>query len=335
MNQKIGILGAGAWGITLAALLSENNNDVTLWEFDSYKANQLFSKKTLDYFPHIKLSGKVFITNDLKEACQNKDILLFAVPSHTLRHTCKKIVELNLNFKNTVAVSAVKGLELETLKRMSEIILEELPDFKNRFAVLTGPTIAKEVAEKIPTIVTVASDTESIAKYIQDIFRTAYFRTYTSSDVTGTELGGALKNVFAIAAGIIDGLKFGCNTKSALVSRGLKEITKLAVKMGAQQPTLFGLTGLGDMVVTSFSKSSRNRQLGQKLAEGKTIEEAEKDLIMVAEGVKTAKSAYELSIKYKIELPIIHQVYEIIYNKKSPKVAVNDLMSREIKPEWD
>jgi glycerol-3-phosphate dehydrogenase (NAD(P)+) len=334
-TKRIGVLGAGSWGVTLASMLSEKGVAVTLWEFNPEQAKQLAAWRALSFFPHLTIPKDVIITSELKSACEDKDLLLFAVPSHTLRETAKKVNALKPDLSDTIVVSATKGIETQTLKRMSEIIAAELPGTGNRVTVLSGPSHAEEVSQKMPTTVTAASASIDAAQFCQDIFMTSYFRVYTHSDVVGVETGGALKNIFAIAAGITDGLGFGDNTKAALVTRGLREIIKLGTRMGGQTATYHGLTGMGDLIVTCFSRHSRNHALGEKIGKGKSIREAEKELIMVAEGVKTAQSAHDLAGQYGLDLPIIQQMYEVLYEAKSPKLAVQQLMLRDAKPEME
>ncbi|MBN1824197.1 MAG: NAD(P)-dependent glycerol-3-phosphate dehydrogenase [Endomicrobiales bacterium] len=331
--MKIGILGAGSWGTTLAALLAAKNNEVTLWEFDPGRAKDLSSKRRLSFFKYATLPKEVLVTNDLSEAVGGAELVVFAVPSHTLRDTARKILALGADLSGKMFVTAVKGIENESLKVMSEIITEELKGKIKALCALSGPTHAEEVAQQIPTTATIASRNSDAARLCQEIFTTPYFRVYTSSDIKGVETGAALKNIFAIAAGICDGLGLGDNTKSALVTRGLREMIKLGVKMGGSPHTFLGITGLGDLIVTCFSRHSRNRGIGEKLGSGQSLAEAQKSVIMVAEGVKTARSAYELSKKLNIELPIIEQIYLILYENKPPKKAVTELMTREMKPE--
>lgn len=335
MNTKIGVLGAGSWGATLASLLAEKGCQVTLWEFDPDKAKELSSWRTLSFFPQLTIPKDILITSDLAQAVGDKDIILFVVPSHTLRDVAKKVSAQRMDLSHTIIVSATKGIENNSLKRMSEIISAEISDVGNRIVALSGPTHAEEVAQKIPTIATAASLNSEAALITQETFMTPFFRVYTNPDIIGVETGGALKNIFAIAAGIGDGLGLGDNTKAAIVTRGLRELVQLGVKMGGQRSTYFGLTGLGDLIVTCFSQHSRNRAIGEKIGRGKSIPQAEKELVMVAEGVKTTQSAYELGIHYGIELPITNQVYQVIYQGKSPKKAVQELMMREAKPEID
>jgi glycerol-3-phosphate dehydrogenase (NAD(P)+) len=333
MVKKIGVLGAGAWGITLARLLHEKGNEVTLWEFNSAQAEKLSKERELAFFPYVKLERNIFITDNLTKAVSGKDMILFALPSHVLRKTAQNIKKAELDLSKTTAVSATKGIEEQSLMRMSEIIKAEIPAFANRIAVLSGPTIAKEVAQKMPTAVCIACEDNNVANQCQEVFITNYFRVYTVSDVAGVEAGGALKNVFAIASGICDGLELGDNTKSALITRGMKELIMLGTKLGGHPSTFFGLAGMGDLIVTCLSKHSRNRTLGEKIGKGLTVEKAQKDIIMVAEGAITAKSAQKLGAKFKLDLPIIEQIFQVLYGSKSPKLAVEELMHRQAKPE--
>ncbi|MBN1621763.1 MAG: NAD(P)-dependent glycerol-3-phosphate dehydrogenase [Endomicrobiales bacterium] len=333
MNKKVGILGAGAWGITLCSMLHENKCDITLWEFDPKQAEELSKKRKLDYFSYVKVPKSVEITNNLKQCCEKKDFLLLVLPSHTLRKVARNVASLKIDLTDTIIITATKGIENETLMRMSEILEVELPEYKDQIVVLSGPSIAREVIDKQPTAVTAASINLKAAEAAQKLFTTPYFRTYTHSDVIGVEIGGALKNVFAIASGICDGLNLGDNTKSALITRGMRELVQLGIKLGGKLPTFFGLTGLGDLIVTCSSKYSRNRTLGEKIGKGETLSQAEKEIIMIAEGVKTTRSAYKLAQKHRIDLPIIEQVYQVLFYNKSPKKAVEDLMLRKAKPE--
>jgi len=333
MNKNIAVLGAGSWGATLSALLSEKGMAVTLWEFNPEQAKQLSSWRALSFFPHLTIPKDIVITSDLKSAADNKDIIIFAVPSHTLRNVARNLQSAGAGLSNAVFVSATKGIENDTLMTMTGIISQEIPGASSQIAALSGPTHAEEVSQKIATSAVAASQNAETARLCQEIFTTAFFRVYTRNDLRGVETGAALKNVFAIAAGVCDGLGLGDNTKAALVTRGLRELAKLGVKMGGQPSTYLGLTGLGDLIVTCFSRHSRNRAIGEKIGKGKSIGEAEKELVMIAEGVKTTKSAYDLGKKYGLELPIIEQVYKVLYEGKNPKSAVNDLMMRKPKPE--
>jgi glycerol-3-phosphate dehydrogenase (NAD(P)+) len=333
MTTQIGVLGAGAWGITLATLLGNKNFDVSLWEYDKERAKELNTWRSLTYFPSITVPKSVTIHSDLQEACLNKKILVFTVPSHRVREVVNKLAVLNIDFSQVIMVSAVKGIENESLKTMSEVIMEIIPSASMNLVALSGPSIAKEVAIKMPSAVTAASKNAEAAKVVQDAFTTDYFRVYTHNDIMGVEAGGSLKNVLAIAAGMCDGMGFGDNTKAAIITRGLNELIRLGEKLGGNASTFYGLSGLGDLVVTCFSPNSRNRTFGERVARGKTPELAQQELKMVVEGVRTARSAYNLGKKFELELPIIEQVYKVLYEEKPPKDALRELMLRDAKPE--
>jgi glycerol-3-phosphate dehydrogenase (NAD(P)+) len=330
--MKIAVLGAGSWGATLAALLFENGHDVTLWEFDKKRACDLQSRKIKPFAAGTALPEKLLITNDL-ENIKASETILFAVPSQFMRSTCTYLNKNDVNFSEKLIISATKGIENGTLLRMSEVIEETFNGSYSRIAVLSGPSHAEEVCRKMPTAVTSASVDIRSAEKCRKLFMNEYFRVYNQSDIVGVEIGSALKNVFAIASGIVDGLKFGDNTKALIVSRGLIELAKVSVALGGKEKTVFGLSGAGDLMVTCFSRHSRNRAVGQAIGEGKSLQEAQDSLGMVAEGVKNAISAYEIGKKLEIELPIINEVYNILFNAKNPKNALNDLMTREAKHE--
>ncbi len=331
-NKKISILGDGAWGTTLAILLANKKYEVTLWgAFEDYV--KVLDKKRINekFLPEVKIPKNIFITADLEKAVLKQDVIVLAVPSQYLRSVLKKIKGIKYS-KKTHFVSVTKGIEIDSLKRMSEIISSELNDVKP--AVLSGPTIAHEVALGMPTTAVIASDNEKVRKLLQDIFMTDRFRIYTSGDVIGIELGGSLKNIIAIACGISDGLGFGTNAKAALLSRGLAEMARLGKVLGAKQETFSGITGLGDLVTTCVSEHSRNRSVGEQIGKGKTVKEIFTNMQQVAEGVPTTKSAYSLSLKYNIDMPIVKEVYNVLYNNKSAIKAVQDLMTRNKKDEY-
>lgn len=330
--MKITVLGAGSWGTTLACLLADNGHDVSLWEFDKNVADKLNSERLIPFIGGANIPGSIKISSDLK-MINDSDCILFVVPSHFLRSTVTAIKNLDINISDKLIISATKGIETETLLRVSEIIEEIFPETKDKIVALSGPSHAEEVSKKIPTVVISASMNEENAKKCRDLFMNDYFRVYTQKDIVGVELGASLKNVFAVAGGIVDGLSFGDNTKAAIVSRGLKELVRLGVALGGKEQTFYGLSGVGDLMVTCFSKHSRNRNLGEMIARGKTLHQAERELQMVAEGVKTSISAYELGKKLNIELPIINEVYEVLFKNKNPKQAVYDLMTRTPKSE--
>jgi glycerol-3-phosphate dehydrogenase (NAD(P)+) len=331
--MKISVLGAGSWGTTLACLLANNGHNVYLWEINKQAAEKLDKERVIPFIGGATIPENVVISSDLN-VVNETEAVLFVVPSHFLRSTVMSIKKLNIDLGKKLIISATKGIENETLLRVSQIIEEIYPETKNKIVALSGPSHAEEVSKQIPTVVTSASKNEELAIKVRDLFMNDYFRVYTQDDIVGVELGASLKNVFAVAGGIIDGLNFGDNTKAAIISRGLKELISLGVALGGKEKTFYGLSGVGDLMVTCFSKHSRNRNLGEMLAKGKTLEQAEQELKMVAEGVKTCLSAYELGEKYNIELPIINEVYEILFNKKDTKKVVYDLMTRTPKSEF-
>lgn len=330
--MNISVLGAGSWGTTLACLLANNGHTVYLWEINKQAAEKLDKERVIPFIGGATIPDNVIISSDLS-VINKTEAVLFVVPSHFLRSTVTSIKNLNIDLGKKLIISATKGIENETLLRVSQIIEEIYPETKDKIVALSGPSHAEEVSKQIPTAVTSASKDESLAIKVRDLFMNDYFRVYTQPDIVGVELGASLKNVFAVAGGIIDGLNFGDNTKAAIISRGLIELINLGVVLGGKEKTFYGLSGVGDLMVTCFSKHSRNRNLGEMLAKGKTLEQAEKELKMVAEGVKTCMSAYQLGKKLNIDLPIINQVYEVLFNNKDAKKAVYDLMTRSPKSE--
>jgi glycerol-3-phosphate dehydrogenase (NAD(P)+) len=330
--MKITVLGAGSWGATLAALLCDNGHSVTLWEIDANRAKDLQDRKIKPFAAGVDLPKTLFVTSGF-ESFKDSQALLFVVPSQFMRSTCGLLKKNGVSLDGKLIISATKGIENDTLLRMSEVINEVFPGNYENTAVLSGPSHAEEVCRKIPTVVTFASVNPDTAEKGRSLFMNDYFRVYNQSDIIGVETGAALKNVFAIASGIVDGLKYGDNTKAAIVSRGLKELARIGAALGGKKETFYGLSGAGDLMVTCFSRHSRNRAVGQAIGEGKSAAEAEKSLGMVAEGVKNAISAREIGKKMNIELPIINEVYAVLFEGKSPKDAVNALMTREPKYE--
>jgi len=327
---KIAILGDGGWGTTLAILLAQKGLNVTLWgAFANYSKIMAKTRKNPKFLPGASIPRQIEVTGDLKKATLDKDIIVLAIPSQYTRQVLKKVKD-SFNSK-AIFLSVTKGIEIKSLKRISEIIRAELGPVK--LAVLSGPTIAGEVARGIPTTAVIASRDKKIAELLQNIFTTDKFRVYTNKDITGVELGGSLKNVIAIACGVSDGLGFGTNTKAAILARGLAEISRLGLAMGAKKETFSGISGLGDLVTTCISQQSRNRFVGEQIGKGKTLKQIYKHLQMVAEGVPTAKSAYTLSKKYRVDMPITEQVYRLIYKNKPPLQAVRDLMTRRSREE--
>ena len=328
--MRIAVIGDGGWGTTLAILLANKGYAVTLWgAFNNYTKILARSRLNPKFLPGIKIPKEIELTNNIKTAVAEKEIVVLAVPSQYTRQVLRKIK--GSFFKKTIFLSVTKGIEIKTSDRMSKIIHEELGNVK--LAVLSGPTIAQEVAKGIPTTAVAASENKKIRKVIQEVFSTQTFRVYTNSDVIGVELGGSLKNVIAIACGVSDGLGFGTNTKAAILTRGIAEISRLGKAMGAKLGTFSGISGLGDLVTTCISKQSRNRMVGELVGKGKKIKEICRHMQMVAEGVPTAKSAYALSLKYKVDMPITKEVYQLLYMHKSPRQAVKDLMARKNKEE--
>ena len=332
---NIGIVGAGSWGTALATLLAYNDHRVTLWVYENDLHEHLLThRENHFYLPGVIIPESVFPTQSFIEVSRKKDLVVSAVPSHVVRKTLSECVPFLGS--QTIIVSVSKGIENETLMPISTILKKILSkDISPPVAYLSGPSFAKEVALQHPTAVVVASEDHGIAQKVQKAFAAPFFRVYTSNDVIGVELGGALKNVIAIAAGCSDGLNFGDNTRAALITRGLAEVTRLGVALGANPLTFAGLSGLGDLVLTCTGALSRNRKVGMQLGQGMNLTNIIKSSKMVAEGIKTAKSAYQLARRCKVEMPIVEQVYRILYQKKDPRKAVTDLMGRNLRYELD
>ena len=329
---KISVIGSGGWGIALTILLHKNRHDLMIWSFDKREAEELkTTRENKTKLPNILLPEDIKVTDDLKEAVDNKDVLILAVPSKAIRSVSKSLKDIIKD--NQIIVNVAKGLEEDTLKTMTDIIEEELKGKNPQVAVLSGPSHAEEVGKGIPTTCVVSAHNKELTLYLQNIFMNPSFRVYTSPDMLGIEIGGALKNVIALAAGIADGLNYGDNTKAALITRGIKEIASLGVAMGGEQSTFYGLTGLGDLIVTCASMHSRNRRAGILLGQGKTLDEAIKEVNMVVEGVYSAKSALMAAKKYNVEIPIIEQVNAVLFENKNVAEAVNELMIRDKKLE--
>lgn len=333
MQEKIGVIGAGSWGTTLADLLAKKGHEVTLWAYEPELAEEMTKTRINSLFlPGISLSSRLKFTNSLPDAVKDKELLLFVVPSQVVRGIISNALP-HLP-KDVVIVSASKGVEVETLMVVSQIYAELLPqDIYRHFAVLSGPTFALEVAQEMPTAAVAAATDVTVAKKVQNTFNTRSFRVYTNSDVTGVELGGAIKNVIAIAAGISDGLGFGYNTRAALITRGLAEMTRLGRAMGAQASTFSGLAGMGDLVLTCTGDLSRNRTVGIKLGKGMRLAEILAEMRMVAEGVRTTESTFKLAASLKVDMPITDAVYRVLYEDKPARQAVIELMTRDLKAE--
>ncbi len=335
IHEKIAVIGAGSWGTALAMLLGDKGRDLSLWGYrPEHIAALTKDRENRAYLPGYTLSKNITLTSSLKEAVTSRTMIVMVVPSHVYRQVFKELIPYLS--PNSYIISATKGIENETLMTMIQIMEDELPKGLNaRLGVLSGPSFAKEVADKIPTAVTVAANDIETAKGFQEAFFTELFRVYTSDDVVGLELGGPLKNIVAIAAGISDGLGYGTNTRAGLITRGLAEITRMGVAMGAKPMTFSGLAGLGDLVLTCTGDLSRNRTVGLMLGRGKTLPDVLAEMKMVAEGVKTTKSAWLLAKKMNVDMPILEQIYQVIYEDKPCADAVKDLLSRDQKEEID
>jgi len=331
-QMNAGILGDGGWGTALALLLHNKRHRVRLWgAIPDYVELLKSRRENVKFLPGIAIPQDLEITSDLSAACSGSDVIFLVTPSHFLRDVCQRMKPYLS--PQTIVVSATKGLENGTLLRMSQVIREVMGDVK--IAVLSGPTFAREVALGHPTAATVSSTDPSVARTVQNILMTGKFRIYTNCDIIGVELGGALKNVIAIAAGIIDGMGLGSNTKSALITRGLVETARLGVAMGADRRTFSGLSGLGDLFTTSISDLSRNRSFGLQIGRGVPVQDAAKSTEMVIEGIRTAGAAADLARKCRVEMPITNEVYRIIYEGKDPRQAIASLMTRAPKPELE
>ncbi len=326
-----GIIGAGSWGTALAVMLCNNGHKAALWSHKKEQAEKLDKEReNKEKLPGVAFPEKLMITADIKEAVRGKDLVVMAVPSVAVRSVSALIKDYAAAGQIITDVS--KGIEEKTLMTMTQVIEEEIP--QARVTILSGPTHAEEAGRGLPTTVVAGSHDLSTAKYVQNIFMSPVFRVYTSLDMLGMEIGGALKNVIALAAGMADGLGYGDNTKAALITRGLAEITRLGVAMGAKESTFAGLSGIGDLVVTCASMHSRNRRAGILIGKGATMKEAMEEVRMVVEGVHSAKSALALSRKYNVEMPIVEAVNEVLFKDKAASDVVGELMGRVKKQEY-
>jgi glycerol-3-phosphate dehydrogenase (NAD(P)+) len=332
-ETSIFVVGAGSWGTTLAIHCTWMGHRVTLWEKFEETARQIMMyRENRTYLPGIEIPADLRVTTDMAVLGEAFDVVLFAVPSQFIRATAR---EASRCFSRSVVItSATKGLERGTLSRVSEVLGEELdPDLTGDIVVLSGPSHAEEVSRKLPTTIVSASRDREKAEFIQRVMTSTHLRVYTNEDVVGVELGGALKNIIAIANGICAGLGYGDNTTGALITRGIAEISRLGVVMGADPMTFSGLSGIGDLITTCVSGHSRNRHVGVELAKGRRLDDIVREMVMVAEGIETTRAAVELSRRYDIEMPITDQVYQVLFENKNPKEAVDELMLREPKPE--
>ena len=329
---RIGILGAGSWGTALAILLHDNGHDVTVWSIHEKEVEMLnTTRRHESKLPGIEIPEGILFTTDMKETMSDKDVCVLAVPSPFIRSTCQKMKAYVR--AGQIIVNVAKGIEESTLYTLTDIIEEEMPYADA--CVLSGPSHAEEVSRRLPTTCVVSARTRKTAEYLQSVFVSPVFRVYISPDMLGIELGGALKNVIALAAGTADGLGYGDNTKAALITRGIAEIARLGIKMGGKPETFYGLTGIGDLIVTCASVHSRNRKAGYLMGKGYTMQEAMDEVQMVVEGVYSAKAALALAQKYQVEMPIVEQVNKVLFENKNAEEAVKELMIRDKKMESD
>ncbi len=327
---KVGIIGAGSWGVALATVLDENGHELTVWSLLEDEVNMLNKEhEHRSKLPGVKLSEQILFTTDLEKTIKGKDLIVLAVPSPYVRSTAKNMRPYVT--EGQIIVDVAKGIEEDSLMPMTEILAEEIP-FAD-VAILSGPSHAEEVSRKMPTSIVAGARKKATAEYVQNLLMNSYFRVYTSPDVLGIGLGGSLKNVIALAAGMADGLGCGDNTKAALITRGIKEISRLAEKRGAYDETVMGLSGLGDLIVTCASVHSRNRKAGFLIGQGKSMQEAMDEVQMIVEGVYSAKAARKMAEAYGIELPIIDEVNRVLFEDKNAKEALLDLMQRDKKKE--
>jgi glycerol-3-phosphate dehydrogenase (NAD(P)+) len=333
-NFKVAVLGGGCWGTTLAILLFEKGFEVRLWELFEQKVEALKKRRENVLLPGITIPKEILITDDLEEVIYGVDVVVIAVPSQGMRALIERLSKLMKEVP--YIVSATKGLEVGTHLRMSEVIFDVLSwEIKGKVSVLGGPSHAEEVSRRTPTAVVVSSYNEQTARFTQCLFNTSRFRVYTNPDVAGVELGGALKNIIALAVGIADGLGFGDNTRAALITRGLAEMVRLGVALGGERETFSGLAGIGDLIVTCTSSLSRNRGVGEAIGRGRKVDEVLRELKMVAEGVPTTKAAFTIGKEMGLEIPITQEVYAVLFDGKDPMEAVDDLMLREMKSELE
>lgn len=333
-DRTFAVLGAGSWGMALANLLCAKGNAVRLWEFERQAADELRTQRVLPKkLPGIKLANSVVVTNDIDGATVDADSICFVVPSQTMRSVGKSLNVSRMR-KRPILINFSKGIEVGTLKRMSEVLLETIdPGVYSGICTLSGPSHAEEVSRGIPTAVVAASEDEGTARAVQEAFMTPQFRIYTSKDLLGVELAGSLKNIIALAAGMLDGLEMGDNTRGALLTRGLAEIARMGKTLGGDPMTFSGLSGIGDLVTTCLSRHSRNRFVGEQIGRGRKLADVLAHMTMVAEGVETTKSGHALAAQQEVDMPITAEVFRVLFENKPPKEAIRDLMVRDPKPE--
>ena len=326
--MEIAIIGSGTWGIALANHLAKKGNKIKMWSFSETEKENINKNRSCKYLPDLLIDERITAYTDLESVINGSDIAFHVTPSKFTRETIKKYKEY---ISNQPIIMCSKGFEEETLYTLGQVVKEEIPNVK--YGILSGPSHAEEVAIDIPTAMVMASEDEKLQDLVQELFMNENMRIYTSSDVLGVEIGGSLKNIIAFCAGACTELGLGDNTLAALISRGLVEISKLGVAMGGQRDTFYGLSGLGDLIVTCMSEHSRNRRAGRLIGKGYTIEEAQKEIGMVIESIDNVEIAYKLSKKYNVDMPIVNVVYNVLHNKINPKEAINILMTRGKKSE--
>lgn len=329
--MNISVIGSGTWGCALASILKDKGCDVTLWSYFKEESETLKNTKQIKNLPDFFMPDGILYTSDIKEATQDKDVIVMVTPSAAISATAQAMAPFVK--EGAIIVCASKGFDTETQKTLTETIKENIP--QAQVAALSGPSHAEEVAKKMPTTLVAASESVTVRESLQNLFMTDYLRIYTNEDILGVEIGGALKNIIALCAGVSDGLGLGDNAKAALMTRGISEITRLGIAMGAKMTTFAGLTGVGDLIVTCTSMHSRNRRAGILIGQGKTKDEAMAEVNMVVEGVYATKEAYKLAKKYNVEMPITQEVYSVLFEDKKARDAVFDLMTREQKNEID
>ncbi len=330
----VGVIGSGAWGTTLALILARKGIATTLWEHRAERVAEMrLHNENTFFLPNFAFPPMLTVTSDIVEAAHDKDMLLLVTPSQRMRENVRLLVPHIT--ANTILVSASKGIEISTLKRMTQVISEEVPAMHDSIAALSGPNIAREVAEEKPTAAVVASHSQEVAKRVQKLLTTSHFRMYTAEDVTGVELSGALKNIIAIGAGFNEGMGYGDNAKAAFITRGLAELLRLGIAAGAQPLTFAGLAGIGDLIATCASPLSRNQQLGRRLAAGEKLDDILKSTHTVAEGVTTTKAALQLAAHYHVDMPITTQLSLVLFEGLDPRQAVPELMMRGPKGELE
>ncbi len=329
--MRIGIVGAGNWGTSLAIYLESEGKAPSLYEYFPKRAECLRTQReNKEFLPGYPISGDILITNEPEKLVDASDVIFFVQPSHTL----KKVASLFSNYiKDEIVASFTKGIDPETLQRMSEVLEQEFPNQKDKIVAVSGPSIAREVVRGVPTSLVAALKDIKRAEVVQGLLSGKRMRVYTSEDIVGVELGGAFKNVYAIASGICDGMELGMNAKAALITRSMAELSRLGIMMGGERHTFAGLSGFGDIIVTSFSVHSRNRSVGERLGRGENLKEILDSMIEVAEGVPTTRSASRLRDEYNVDMPIAKEVFNVLFEGKNPKVSIENLMQRDLKRE--